>query len=213
MSTDTKILSVIGIITTLVLAGGVFLLNKSITTPTATITTDNSKLIRDDSYQTATDSAKVNLVEFGDYQCPACASAHQIVKSVITPEVNFVFRHFPLPLHKNATIASLAAEAAGVQGKYWEMHNLLYEDQNSWSGSDNPKDTLLGYAGKIQLDINKFSQDIESPQLKSKVERDRLDGISLGINATPTFFINGKKLQGIPNYQDFTQKIEAELKR
>ncbi|OGE25757.1 hypothetical protein A3H85_01945 [Candidatus Daviesbacteria bacterium RIFCSPLOWO2_02_FULL_40_8] len=208
MSTDAKILSVIGIVTTLVLAGGVFLLNRSITTPTATITTDSPNLIRNDSYQTATGSAKVNLVEFGDYQCPACASAHQVVKSVMTLDVNFVFRHFPLPLHKNAVIASLAAEAAGVQGKYWEMHNFLYEDQANWSESSNPKEVFLGYAGKIQLDIDKFSQDIESPQLKSKIERDRLDGISLGINATPTFFINGEKLAGMPNFTQFKNMIQ-----
>lgn len=210
MSTDAKILSVIAAGTFVVLFGGIFLLTKS-SSPTPPLASDISKLVREDSYQTATASAKVNLVEFGDYECPACASANPMVKQLISPDVNLIFRHFPLPMHKSAVAGALAAEAAGIQGKYWEMHNILYDDQKTWANSSNPKELFSNYAQKIGLDVEKFNQDIESQTLKDKVERDRLDGISLGVNSTPTFFVNGEKVEGLPNFDQFKAIIDSKL--
>jgi protein-disulfide isomerase len=213
MSQDAKILTGIGVVSLLILAGAIFLLGRSNNpsqNPTPIV--DTQKLIRSDSYQTATASAKVNLVEFGDYQCPACASANPAVKQLISPDVNLVFRHFPLPMHKNAVAASIAAEAAGSQGKYWEMHHLLYEDQKAWAETASPTEMFSGYALKIGLDVNKFRADLNSQALKDKVERDRQDGISLGVNSTPTFFINGQRIEGLPNFSQFKELINLHLK-
>ena len=136
--------------------------------------------------------ASIVLVEYGDYQCPYCGKAYPIVKRMqekLGNQLQFVFRNFPLAkIHPEATMAAVATEAAALQGKYWEMHDIIFENQDQLD-----KDSLLDYARGLGLDTRQFKKDIENPALWEKVEADFESGIRSGVNATPTFFINGEK--------------------
>ena len=117
-----------------------------------------------------TPSAKVTLVEYSDFQCPACAAYHPMVKQLLTDyngKIYFVYRYFPLASHQNAMISSLAAYAAGLQSKFWEMHDMLFQTQNSWANSQKARETFIDYAKKLDLDINKFKTDLESDKGKN----------------------------------------------
>jgi protein-disulfide isomerase len=157
---------------------------------------------------------KVTVVEFGDFQCPACAVAEPTVERIRSEygeKISFTFLHFPIPFHENAEIASEAAEAAQAQGKFWEMYKLLYTQQDNWSDSKTPIDIFLVYASQLGLDVNKFKSDITSGVYKAIVQKDLEQGKELGVNATPTFFINDKKVVGAISYDKFKAEIEAAL--
>jgi protein-disulfide isomerase len=141
--------------------------------------------------------APVTLEEFGDFECPPCGSmAPYLDKRVneFKPRVRLVFRNFPLPAHKHAREAALAAEAAGLQGKFWEMHDVLYREQSSWSNVANPHELFDAYAGTIGLNVAEFDKDMESEKVKERLESDHARGVSLGITMTPTVFINNHEL-------------------
>lgn len=210
MNNEIKAILGIGIVTVLVLVGAVTLLSKP-SQPTSNTKLDNKLLVKEDSNKIATDSAKVTIVEFADFQCPACAAVHPAVKQILNDykgKVNFVFRHFPLPQHKNALIAASAAEAAGEQGKFWEMENLLFENQDKWSESDKAKEIFLTYAKELGLDKDKFKSAIEGNKFTSKITGDKDDGQALGVNSTPTFFINGQKFSESASYANLKNKID-----
>lgn len=179
---------------------------------------DNQALIRENSYMTKASTAKVNIVEFGDYQCPACGAAHPNLKKIIedykdNPDVNFVFRNFPLDtIHPNAHISSEAAEAAGAQGKYWEMHDLLYQRQSEWEASPSPVDIFARYAAEIGLDVEKFKSEVSSRKYAEVIRADQSDGEAAGVNSTPTIFINGEKSDSY-QYDALKAKIEEMLKQ
>lgn len=152
----------------------------------------------------------VVLIEYSDFQCPACGVYYPLVKKLIDEHKDifqFAYRHFPLQQHANAKPASYAAEAAGKQGKFWEMHDLIFVNQNDWSNSKNADDIFLQYAISLGLDPEQFKQDRDSQGVKDKVERDYNSGVSNKVNATPTFFLNGKKIQP-RNYEEFLALIE-----
>lgn len=180
---------------------------KNSTKPVAT-----EAVVRSDSHAAGPEDAAATLVEFGDFQCPACASAEPMVKQLradFPNDLRFVFRNFPLvTIHPNATRASEAAEAAAVQGKFWEMHDLLYEQQNVWAGMGNPSEQFKAYARQLGLDESKFVQDSSNPDVTGRVTRDFNDGGVLGVNATPTFFLNGEKVENA-SYEDLKAQIEA----
>jgi protein-disulfide isomerase len=144
--------------------------------------------------------SKVILVEYGDYQCPSCGGAYPNVNTLMDEygdRIALVFRNFPLTsIHPNAKAAAAAAESAGLQGKYWEMHNILYENQNSWSSLDTSKrtDAFVAYADRLDIDINKFKTDLSSDSVNSKITFDMELGKAKNASATPTFFLNGEKL-------------------
>lgn len=146
--------------------------------------------------------SKVVLIEYGDFQCPGCGSAHPLVKSVSEKyegQLAFVFRNFPLTnIHPNARAAAAAAETAGKQGKYWEFHNTLFENQDSWSSaSTNMRtSTFANYADQVGLDRTKFTNMLadESALINKKINFDIALGRKLNVTGTPTFFLNGKKL-------------------
>ncbi len=137
-------------------------------------------------------AAPIELLQYGDYQCPYCWKAYPIVKRLqaqLGDNVKFIFRNFPLTkIHPHAKIAAIASEAAALQGKYWEMHDLLYEKHK-----DLHPAAILNYAAELGLDQPLFESDIAKPELAEKVEADFLSGLRSGVNATPTFFINGEK--------------------
>lgn len=163
-------------------------------------------------------SASVTLLEYGDFQCPACAAIHPIVLQLFQePELQgklrFVFRHFPLPMHKNAPLASRAAQAAGVHGKFWEMHAKLYETQTAWSGKtgDGARDAFMEYARALEINTEWFAGDLDSDEVKAKVDADVESGNAAGVNSTPTFFVNGKLMPLAKNYEEFKQFIVSHV--
>jgi protein-disulfide isomerase len=137
-------------------------------------------------------NAIIELVEYGDYQCPHCGRAYPIVKKLqhrLGDKLKFIFRNFPLAeIHADATMTAVATEAAALQGKYWEMHDIVFENQEYLDPA-----SLFDYASKVGLDMQKFEMDMEKKELVEKVEADFESGIRSGVNATPTFFINGEK--------------------
>lgn len=152
--------------------------------------------------------AAITLVEYSDFQCPACAVYAPMVKKLLTDNgerVRLIYRYFPLPQHKNGEWAALAAEAAGQQGKFWEMHDLLFENQLDWQDLTNSEALAKyqDYAKNLGLDLAKFAGDLNSEELKNKIAKDRTSGLSAGIDAVPTFFLNGKTIIQPRDYENF----------
>ena len=145
--------------------------------------------------------SKVVLVEYGDFQCPGCYNLHkslQPVTEVYKNKIAFVFRNFHITsLHPNARSAAAAAEAAGLQGKYWEMNNYLFNNQSNWNSlSVSDRDSRFNdFAAMLKLDVNKFKEDFASETVSQKINFDQALGKANGVNATPTLFLNGKKLE------------------
>jgi protein-disulfide isomerase len=137
-------------------------------------------------------NAVIELVEYGDYQCPHCGRAYPIVKKMqaqLGDKMKLIFRNFPLAnIHPDAVMAAVATEAAALQDKYWEMHDIIFENQEELE-----RDSLIAYANELGLDIKQFEKDLDNPELTEKVEAEFESGIRSGVNATPTFFINGEK--------------------
>jgi protein-disulfide isomerase len=141
------------------------------------------------------ETALVTLVEYGDYQCPVCGQAYPIVKELLArlgQQVRFVFRNFPLStIHPHAEGAAEAAEAAGTQGRFWAMHDVLFENQDALGGKD-----LVGYASALNLDESSFVEDLTEHAHAARVEDDFEGGVRSGVNGTPTFFINEERHDG-----------------
>lgn len=163
-------------------------------------------------------TAKVSLIEYGDFQCPACGQYYPLVKQIIADygdRVLFVFRNFPLyQVHADAGIAAQAAEAAGLQGKYWEMNNLLYEKQNEWSVVTPDavvKKYFDGYAASLGLNVSTFDRDITSVRVMGKIQTDAAGATSAQVDHTPTFFVNLKQVQNPTSYDDFKSILDKAL--
>ena len=142
--------------------------------------------------------APVTLEEFGDFQCPPCGQfagfAEELLKEYDS-RLRVVFRNFPLPGHEHAREAALAAEAAGFQGKFWQMHDTLYREQTSWSKAPNTRELFESYAGTLGLNIEQFKKDMDSDKARERVDSDHALGDSLGIKVTPTLFINKRAME------------------
>lgn len=214
MSNETKVFGILGLLTLVGLIIGAVLLggNPSENTPASTV--EPQRLVVDYAPNRGNKDARVTIVEFSDYQCPACKAAYQDVERVINEykdSINFVYRQFPLPSHKNAKNASYAAIAAGKQNKYWEMHLKLFENQEKWSELGNPKDTFVTYAKELGLNEQQFRTDMESNETFDLVNKEVNEGNAIGINSTPTFFINGQKYPGVLTYSQMKSAIDALL--
>lgn len=151
-------------------------------------------------------TAAVTLVEYGDYECPHCGAAHPIVKQLqeaMGEELRYVFRHFPLTqIHPHAQAAAEAAEAAGAQGKFWEMHDLLFEYQDSLEEGN-----LLRFAAALELDVTRFANDLERGIFEERVREDFMSGVKSGVNGTPTFFINDVRHDGPWDYESLLDAV------
>lgn len=218
MTNEAKILTGIGVATLLIVIGAAFLFggSSSPTKESTKITEDQSKiLVRETSHIKGAADAKVTLVEFGDFQCPACGAVHPVVDTLLKEyegKVKFVYRQFPLAIHQNAKAAAYAAEAAGAQGKFFEMYDALFQNQKDWESGKDAMKMFEEYADVVGLDVEKFKQDIADKKFEEVVQKDINDGYSLGINSTPTFFLNGEKMSGGLPYDQFKAKIDAALK-
>ena len=141
--------------------------------------------------------APVTLEEFGDFQCPPCGTLSPMIDEIeraYHPRVRVVFRNFPLPMHAHAAEAAYAAEAAGRQGRFWEMHDLLYREQSVWSNATDAQKTFNGYAGMLGLNLDRFKADMRSAAVKNTVESDHNAGEKRGVKSTPTVFVNDRAL-------------------
>jgi protein-disulfide isomerase len=139
--------------------------------------------------------APVTIEEFGDFQCPPCSALAATLRTFehdYPDKLRVVFREYPLEMHKHARLAALGAEAAGLQGKFWEMHEQLYTKQSEWSKAEDLRPALNEYAAAIGLDLTRFGKDLESDKTQTRLKLDRERATSLGVNATPTVFINGE---------------------
>ena len=142
-------------------------------------------------------NAKVHIEEFGDYQCPPCAMFHPILEKLekeFPKDVRVTFRHFPLPNHQHALRAASAAEAAGLQGKFWEMHALIYEHQQDWKAQFDVRPIFESYAQQIGLDIARFNRDLGGATVQQRILQDGKRAVSLGVGGTPTVFLNNREV-------------------
>jgi protein-disulfide isomerase len=138
-------------------------------------------------------SAPVTIEEFGDFQCPPCSMMSGVLKQMEEEEkgkVRVVFRHFPLPMHAHAREAALVAEAAHLQGKFWEMHDLLYKEQPAWAKAVDAPALFISYAGTLGLDLERLKKDVQNPEVIARVDGDHQMGASRGVTSTPTLFVN-----------------------
>lgn len=218
----TKEAKILIIIAGLVIIGGVLLAifyNPQPQEPGQAV--DGQSLIRDTSRMTKSASAKVNIVEFGDFQCPGCAALYPRIKQVLEEykdkDVNFVFRNFPLEaIHPNAFAAAEAAETAGKLGKYWEMHELLYQRQNEWGTLSDPTDSFVNYAESLGLNGGEFKTLFTQHLFRDVIKADQKDGESVKVGSTPSVFINGVPMvtsSGVPTIEELKAKIDEALSK
>jgi len=161
-------------------------------------------------------SAPVTLEEFGDFQCPPCGKLSDPINQLereYRPRLRVIFRHFPLPIHAHAREAALASEAAGLQGRFWEMHDLLYREQSVWSQAGDVGPLFNSYAGMLRLNVDRFKKDMESEQVKVRVASDQKHGGAVGVHTTPTVFLNDRALPPISlNPTGLRAAIDAAMK-
>ncbi len=220
MNSDTKIISIISIITVIIIIVGVMLVGgKTSNNSLPEVSIKNEALVREDSLRTTGKDAKIQFVEFADFECPACAMLHPALKRIKAEygdKLDFVFR--VIPIHGNSTLAASAVFAAREQGKMTEMHDVLFEKQTEWTkyGIKPAEVSALfeKYASEIGLDVAKYKADLSSNASKYKaiVNQDSIDATAMGIVSTPTGIINGKPLvRGVMSYEALKQIIESEL--
>lgn len=156
-------------------------------------------------------TAPVTLVEYGDYECGYCHEAYFILQKLMTQvgeQVRLVFRNFPLQeMHPHAEHAAEAAEAAAAQGRFWEMHDILYERQNALEDDD-----LIAYADALRLDLDRFGLELSQSAHRLRIREDFLSGVRSGVNGTPTFFINGKRHDGAWDLPSLTGAVTSALR-
>ena len=161
-------------------------------------------------------SAPVTIEEFGDFQCPPCGKLSDPINQLereYRPRLRVIFRHFPLPNHAHAREAAFASEAAGLQGRFWEMHDLLYREQSVWSEAADVQLLFDSYAGMLGLNIDRFKKDMESEQVKVRVASDQKHGDAVGVHTTPTVFLNNRALAPISlNPTGLHAAIDAAMK-
>ena len=223
MLKDKFVLGII-IATVLLLVGGVIFASKmgSSSSPSDSkssvpVSQENQKLLEvvSDDYVKGNKEASVTIVEYLDFECEACGAYYPLVKQLaeeFKDNVRFVNRYFPLPGHKNGLPAALAVEAAGKQGKYWEMHNTLFDNQKSWGEKQSADPAIFeGYAKQIGLNMDQYKKDVISNEVKERVNRDKTSGTKLGVSGTPTFFLNGEKIPNPKIPEDFKTFINAAI--
>jgi protein-disulfide isomerase len=154
--------------------------------------------------------AKAVLIEYSDLQCPACAQYYPLLEKIteeLGDKLAVAYRHFPLPNHRNAKPAAYAAEAAGRQGKFWEMHDIIFDNQDVWKDKRNAEEVFINYAQTLNLNVDQFKTDFASKEIRKMIDGAYQNAVGLRLNSTPTFFLNGKKLSSPRNYEAFRNII------
>ncbi|MBI2482284.1 MAG: DsbA family protein [Candidatus Vogelbacteria bacterium] len=193
------VLIVIGISVASVKSGGI-----------STAVGDLSDPVTAADWQKGSTNPTATIVEYSDFQCPACGSYYSIIKELLTkrPDVALVYRHYPLPQHLQAKIAATAAEAAGAQGKFWEMHDMLFDNQAVWSDKTSAPEIFIGYAAALKLDLDQFRADVASATTTTAINDDLASGRRSRVNSTPTFFIDGEQVNNPAGVDEFIKLID-----
>lgn len=211
MSNENKFLVGAGILTLIAILVGVFFFSGKDKIQTQQDKNFNTSQLTDSvKHSKGTQNGQVTIVEFGDIQCPACAQAQPIINSTIEKykdNIYFVFRHYPLTIHKNAEFAAKAAEAAGEQDKFFEMVDVMYSNQLEWSNDTNPREDFRKYAQELSLNLDQFNQDMEKDW--ENIPTDYALGNSAGVQSTPTFFINGEIHPGVVQAEELDMIIQS----
>lgn len=212
LTSDAKFIIGILIATALVIGGGAYITSKKSSSPEVKIVPEQLKqyLVRDDSPVLGPANAQVTVVEFGDFQCPACGVLHPILKEVkkqyTDKNVRFAFRQFPLSQHEHALNAAQASLAANNQGKFWEYHDILFEHQTNLTDED-----LLAYAKNLGINPETLIADSKNTAIADTVKRDVADGDALSVRSTPTLFINNIQYTGKYSLADISAVIDSQL--
>lgn len=195
-----------------IMIGAVFVLNDQAEAPSRRV--ENPHEITAEDHTLGNESAPITVIEYADFQCPACRSSAPLIKEMLTEyegEVQFVYRHFPLTqIHPQAYDAARAAVAAGKQNAFWEMHDLLFERQGTWSANPQARSLFEDYAAELELDLDQYRQDFTAAS--DRVDRDTAIGNQLNVNGTPTFFIDGELIEQTPTtIEAWRELIDARL--
>lgn len=189
-------------------------LSSSTNAPTsqAQLAASAEQLVPNDAWtKGASESARFTIVEFSDFQCPACAAAAPAVRTLVEQypdDVRLIYRHFPLrSIHQHAVTAAKAAEAAGAQGKFWEMHDALFAQQSEWSLKGNAQENMRAIAESLGLDMTQYDEALQSAAVAQRVTDDEDAAAALNLNSTPSFYLNGEKM----DLPAIVQKLRAEL--
>jgi len=177
--------------------GGATLLYRAKHRAPLSIPADRERTVAQDKVHVLGDpKALITLEEFGDYQCPPCGSLSEPLRQLSHdfPQVRIVFKNFPLAMHQHAHQAALAAEAAGLQGQFWKMHDLLYREQVAWSKAADARELFNAYAAMIKCNLDRFKKDMASPEVNARVAADQQEGKNLGVTNTPTIFVNNREV-------------------
>lgn len=214
MTKQTKIAILVGLVTAL-LFGGVYVYQSLATSDPADAAERNNITVRADSHRLGTaDDGKVTLVEFLDFECESCRAVYPFIEQLreqYAGRVTFVLRYFPIPSHANANNAAHAVEAAARQGKLEDMYKRMYDTQAEWGEAQDSKAPLFRtFAEDLGLDMTTYDADVASPEVAARVQKDVDDGIRLGVTGTPSFFLNGERLQPSTT-EEFVRAIEEAL--
>ena len=201
MSGQIKVIIGVLVGTALLIGGFVYFGSKSIPTKLGTKTDGPAQVSRDYNPAIgATTEDAVTVIEYADLQCPACATSAPVLRQLVSDEkdVRLVFRHFPLEQHLNAEPAAKAGEAANQQGKFWELYDLMYQRQADWStlSIGDAEAKFEEYAGELGMDVERYKTDFDDEALHDHIRLDKGEGLELGVDSTPTLFINGEKFEG-----------------
>ena len=162
-------------------------------------------------------AAKVTLIEYGDYQCPPCRNSALAIDRLLAEhprDLRFVYRHFPTRRHRNAVAAATAAEAAEAQGRFWEMHAVLFANQQQWYGAGAPQEQFLRYARELRLDEERFRASLTADPLARRIRKSHERGRKMGVRGAPAFFLNGVRLMPTPlSYEDLRRHISAAVRQ
>lgn len=211
-SRSALIWGIVVIVIIVILYGVIRLAKPGITTNQPTLLIDEVA-VTDNTLGEAT--APVTIIEYSDFQCPACRQYYPVVRELeehFGEHLQVVYRHYPLrSIHPHANLAAQAAEAAGHQGAFWEMHDLLFERQPDWSAGGAQKRTFITYAEELGLDVDQFATDLDSKEVKDIVENGFRSAQQNGLTGTPSFFLNGQRIQNPHGFDAFSALVEAEL--
>lgn len=196
---------IVGVLAVVLIAGAVWY--------SSGVTEKNNAGIAFSPHVKGNSEAAVLLQKYSDFQCPACATAVEPVNQLLSEygdQIRFEYKHFPLPIHASAEMAARAAEAAGLQGKFYEYHDLLFTNQRVWSASTNPMLQFSQYASELELDMAEFRRHVNASLVRDKVREYAAEGRALGITGTPTFFLNGERMV-YSTYEEFAAQVVAAL--
>lgn len=196
---EVKVLFGLGIVAVVIIFAATLLFNRSKQAQEPLTAVDQARLIREDSPSRGPADAPVTLVEFLDPECESCRAAYPVVEKILEDykeQIRYVVRYFPN--HNNSVLAIVATEAAGEQGKYWEMQKILFTNQPQWGEQNTSQASLfIRYAGELGLNIKTFTESLQNPLYLEKANRDKEDAQDLAIRGTPTFFVNGQLVYGM----------------